>query len=451
MSEGALHSAPAPQGDDPPSAAAITELLRARVEVQRRGTGAVAAMIDARGPAFSSFGVSRLGGPDKVGPASIFQIASLTKVFTSYLLADAVERGEVALLDPLSRHVPGPAPSFEGRAITLLDLATHSSGLPLRPPSRVDRGQDDPYAGYSAADLQADMAAVRLTRAPGSAFDYSNFGYALLGAALSHRTGKSYQELLQKRILDPLELGDTNLQAPSRQSPQWVQGYDAQFEPMEPWDFGALAPAGGLFSSLSDLGKFLSLWSGDRGAMSRIARRMLVPHRPGDDAQTSMALGWRITSRNGKSIAWSNGTGGGVRSFMGLDVAARRGALAFINMATGTGVDDIGFRMLDPASTVDTAATPQREAIAVAAEVLNRYPGQYQFAPGDTIEIVRTDSGIALVQGAQRLQLFAETPTRFFIREDNVTVEFSGRGSDDRAQQFILAQGGETFIYRRNE
>lgn len=427
----------------------IAALLRARVETQRRGTGAAAAVIDARGPAFVSFGHASLARTQAVGEASLFQIASLTKIFTAYLLADAVERGELALLDPLSRHVSGRAPSFEGREFTLLDLATHSSGLPLRPPSRADRGQDNPYAGYAMADLLSDTSVARLTRAPGSAFDYSNFGYALLGMALSYRAGKTYWELLRERILEPLEMEHTTLQVPPRHAALLVQGYDAAFQPMANWDFGALAPAGGLFSSLADLGKFMTLWCVDRGAMSRVARRMLNPLRPGDDSRTSMGLGWRVTPRNGRSIAWSNGTGGGVRSFMALDVAAQRGALAFINMATGTGVDDIGFHMLDPASPVDMTVTPQRIAIDVAGPVLDRYAGRYQFAPGDMIEIVRTQDGIALAQGTQRIALFAETQSRFFIKEDNVTLEFSGVGQNGRAAHFIMTQGGETFAYQR--
>lgn len=427
----------------------IAGLLRGRVETQRRGTGSVAARIDGHGPAFAAFGDASLARDQTVGPASIFQIASLTKIFTAYLLADAVERRKVALSDPLSRHLPGRAPSFEGREITLVDLATHSSGLPLRPPSRADRSQDNPYAGYSSTDLLDDMSAVRLTRAPGTAFEYSNFDYGLLGAALSHRTGKSYWELLRQRILEPLEMGNTTLRPPPAQALGLVQGYDAQFTPMAAWEFGALAPAGGLFSNLTDLSRFLSLWCAGRGTMSRTAHQMLVPRRPGDDPRTAMALGWRVSSRNGKSIAWSNGTGGGVRSFMGIDIGARRGALAFINMATGAGVDDIGFHILDPASPVDTTAAPARTAIEVAAGILDRYPGRYEFAPGDMIEIVRDADGLALVQGAQRIRLLAESPTLFFIREDNITLEFSGAGPNGRAQSFVLSQGGRTFTYRR--
>jgi serine-type D-Ala-D-Ala carboxypeptidase/endopeptidase len=396
-------------------------------------------------------GVVRVGASQRVGVRSAFQIASLTKIFTAFLLADAAARGEVSLDDPLDRHLPGPTLSFEGRSVTLADLATHTSGLPLRPASRAARSQDDPYAGYSEADLSTDLGAVRLTRLPGTQFEYSNFDYGLLGAALSHRLGRSYSELLEARILHPLDMDETRLVPTQSMSRRMVQGYDAQFAPMRGWDFGALAPAGGLYSTLGDLRKFISLWTSNKGDLSRTARSMFSVSRPGDDVDTRMALGWRLSERNGRRLAWSNGNGGGVRSFLSVAVGEPNGVIAFANMATGRGVDDIGFHVLDRSSPVDVAPVRERIAVAVSPTLLDQYVGVYVAASGDpedTATIVRTEEGIGIGQGAQHIALFAETPRLFFIREDNLTLEFAAP-VDGRSQEFVLTQGGQTFVYRR--
>jgi CubicO group peptidase (beta-lactamase class C family) len=428
-------------------------LLAARIDVQHRGTGGALGIVRGRRFSIVRHGVIGREARQRVGARSAFQIASLTKIFTAFLLADAARRGEVFLDDPLDRHFPGPQLSFEGRSVTLLDLATHTSGLPLRPASRAARSQDNPYAGYSEADLSADLAAVQLTRAPGSQFEYSNFDYGLLGAALSHRLGRSYWELLEARILRPLDMDETRLDPTQSMRRRMVQGYDAQFAPMRAWDFGALAPAGGLFSTLGDLRKFTSLWASNKGDMSRTAQSMFSISRPGDDAATRMALGWRLTERNGRRLAWSNGNGGGVRSFVGVAIDEPNGVIAFANMATGVGVDDIGFHVLDRSSPVDVTPVRERVAIAVSPALLDQYVGVYLAAsgdPADTFTIVRTEEGIGIGQGAQHIALFAETLRLFFIREDNITLEFAER-VDGEPQEVVVTQGGQTSVYRRTQ
>lgn len=431
----------------------VARLLAARIDVQRRGTGGALGIVRDGRFSLVRHGLTGLETLQRVGLTSAFQIASLTKIFTAFLLAGAVRRGDLAMDDPLDRHLPGPALSFEGRAVTLVDLATHTSGLPLRPASRAARSQEDPYAGYGEVDLSADLEAVRLTRAPGAQFEYSNFAYALLGAALCHRLGRTYFELLETRILHPLDMDETRLAPSPAMRRRMVQGYDAQFAPMRTWDFGALAPAGGLYSTLGDLRKFLRLWTLDRGEMSTIAQSMFAISRPGDNADTSMALGWRVSESNGRRLAWSNGNGGGVRSFLAVAIGEPNGVVGFANMATGAGIDDIGFHVLDRSSSVDVAPVRERVAIAIPSALLDQYVGIYATGaggPGDTLAIVRIQEGIGIAQGAQHIALFAESARLFFIREDNITLEFA-EGVDGQSPEFTLSQGGQTFTYRRTD
>jgi CubicO group peptidase (beta-lactamase class C family) len=338
------------------STAELVEALRRRVSVEKQGTGAVVGVVRAGGLKVASYGRFSLDDARRPDGGTVFQIASLTKIFTALLLTDSVRRGEVALDDPLSKFLPGPPVAFEGREITLIDLATHTSGLPLRPASRVGRSQDDPYAGYTEADLHADLAQVRLTRAPGSAFEYSNFDFALLGDALAHRTGNTYAKLLQSRILDPLGMTETTLSPSPAMRRREIPGYDLEFRPARPWNFGALAPAGGLFSTIRDLTKFLRLWTGGtQTPLAQAAAALLTVDRPGDAPDIRMAIGWRRIRPGARTIFWSNGNGGGVRSFMGFDAETRTGVIAYVNRISGLGVDDIGVHVLDPTQAIETA------------------------------------------------------------------------------------------------
>lgn len=426
----------------------VATLLAGRIDAQHRGTGGLASLVRTRDAWTVRHGTLSRESRRRVSLDTPLQIASLTKIFTALLLADAVQRGEVGLNDTLASHFPGAVPSFDGREITLLDLATHTSGLPLRPPSRVNRSQDNPYAGYSHEDLRADIAVTILPRAPGTAFEYSNFGFGLLGGALSARLGRSYADILQERVLTPLRLRATTLAPSAAMQSRFIQGYDMEFAPAHVWDFGALAPAGGLFSTARDLRKFVALWSGaDDRPITHAARSMFVPRRPGPDATTQMALGWRVIERGGRTLGWSNGSGGGVRAYLAV-APGDEGVIAFANMQTGIGVDDIGLHVLDPASPVDVTPIPLRVEMSVAPEVLDRYVGRYAYAPGDELTIVRDGDRVALVYGPNRFRLYAETRTLFFMREDNVTFEFQAADGEP-ASTIVQRQAGESFTYRR--
>jgi CubicO group peptidase (beta-lactamase class C family) len=127
------------------------------------------------------------------------------KTFTAALLADMVTKGEVALEDPISRFLSEGVtmPSHGGREITLLDLATHRSGLPKNPDNHTPADQQNPDADYTIETMYEFLSSYELRREPGSQFEYSNLGFQLLGHALAQAAGMSYTELHRERILIP--------------------------------------------------------------------------------------------------------------------------------------------------------------------------------------------------------------------------------------------------------
>src|SRR5208283_4407870 len=114
---------------------------------------------------------------------TVFEIGSITKVFTALLLADMAQRGEVALTDPVSKYLPKGVkmPGRNGHAIMLQDLATHTSGLPRLPSNMKPKDFMNPYADYTPELLYQFLSSYELPRDPGSKWEYSNLGAGLLG------------------------------------------------------------------------------------------------------------------------------------------------------------------------------------------------------------------------------------------------------------------------------
>src|SRR5262249_15243674 len=154
---------------------------------------------------------------------TVFEIASVTKVFTGLLLADMVQSGEVNLGDPVIKYLPlrTKIPERNGRVITLLDLVTHMSGLPFMP--------DGPPPS-SNADLYRFLASYHLPRDIGQEWEYSNIDYWLLSQALGFRAGMDYEGLLQKRVLAPLQLTNTTFTPSGLIKTNLAVGHDASLQ-----------------------------------------------------------------------------------------------------------------------------------------------------------------------------------------------------------------------------
>lgn len=440
---------PGPLGD-----AEIAQLLRFRAERQQRATGMVIGVLRPSGPSLVTYGPMGGKGARKIGGDTIFEIASLSKIFTDLLLADAVVRGEAALDDPLSAYAPPgvKVPQFEGRAITLTDLATHTSALPLRP-NNLHALPDTPnkYAGYTLEQLYAGLPDYKLTRPPGSKFEYSNLGVSLLGQGLALKLHEPFPDLLRRRIIAPLGLADTRFGDDPAAARRRTQGHDVNLRPVGPTDDGALDPAGGLRSTANDLLKFLDLFvnGAGPGQLPAAAKLMLTIDRPGDDKDTRMALGWRRTDAHGETFYWSNGSGDGSRTFMGFNPARRVAVVALADTASGGGLDDIGRRILDPRQELGLDILPVHHAIALPAAALNRVLGAYQYAPDDRIEISRGVTGLILTSGPNQLVIYPQSPTRFFARVGSeVLLDFPTSGSAP-AKALILHQDGKSFTYKR--
>src|SRR5688572_7395242 len=201
-------NAPTRQAWTIPADSAIRALLAERLP--NDGVGAVVGILEPAGRRVVVHGES--GAPDgrPLDGETVFQIGSVTKVFTGLLLADMVVRGEVGLDDPAAKYLPpGARMPQRGRPITLIDLSKHWSALPSMPTNFALTARPNPYEAYSAEQLYAFLNSYELPREPGTQA-YSNLGVALLGRLLARQAGMDYEALLRQRVLGPLGLNNTS-------------------------------------------------------------------------------------------------------------------------------------------------------------------------------------------------------------------------------------------------
>ena len=179
----------------------------------------------------------------------------MTKVYTSLLLADAVQRREVLLDTPIAELLPPgvTVPIRDKVAITLKHLALHSSGLPPWPPSVAARSNaQEALARYGEDALYNDLIRIDLQTTPGTQITYSNFGAGLLGFALGRKLGGGFAKLLGDRVLKPLELTDTVLTVPPAAAARRAAATTDDLAAAPPWTFDALAGAAALWTTARD-------------------------------------------------------------------------------------------------------------------------------------------------------------------------------------------------------
>ena len=282
---------------------------------------------------------------------SVYEIGSVTKAFTGVLLADRVKAGVVKLDDPVQQHLPDgwTVPRRDDRDITLLNLATHTSGLPKQADGFLAMtlaNMRNPYAKYDTAALRKGLATTKLQSAIGARYDYSNLGVGLLGHALAHASkAPIYGSILRDRVLKPLEMNDTSVTLTESQTKRLIRGHAADGKPQDNWDFACIEACGALRTTTGDMLKFVKANAEPDGALKDALEMSHACWRVVQPAQEEVGLCWvRFPAKNAPPSIWHNGQTGGYHSFVGF-VPGRGGVAVLCNVATMK-VDDVGFAVL---------------------------------------------------------------------------------------------------------
>jgi CubicO group peptidase (beta-lactamase class C family) len=355
------------------------------------------------------------GSTDVLRDPIHYQIGSVTKLFTGSLLALLVREGVVGLDTRIGELIDIDLAEAVA-AITLLELATHTAGLPRLPPAMHAPNVNDPYATFDRDALFGFLAQQQngaIVDGRGS-FAYSNFGASVLGELLSIATGRTFAELLDDEIFVPLGMRDSYVAGidPAIELPG---GSDADGEPVPPWRFDAFAPCGGVVSTARDLLTFARALCEGMSPLCDVLREATVPHSmlrhgPG------VGLCWMCED----DLRWHNGQTFGHHAMVAIDLATPRAAIALWNAAVS--LDDLCFHLV----------RPSREVLALPVELqldreeLARYAGSYDKEGfGGSFTIVADARGLVVEDGTLRFRLYPQSAERFFAKQiPGVTFTF---------------------------
>ena len=412
--------------------------------------GVVVGYVDGNDTVIRGFGVASKETGKPPDADTLFEIGSITKTFTAALLAEEVLGGKVKLTDPVQKYLPeGVALAQVGeRPIELVDVATQRSGLPRMPTNFTPANQADPFADFDEKKLWEAVSAVKPARAPGAAYEYSNFGFGLLGAILGRETGMSYRDLVKARIFAPLGMTSTDTVLTEALKRRSAQGYGPGGMPVDHWTIVGMAGAGAINSTAADMLAYVRAnMAASAGApASPLSRAFAMAHELRADmtpeAKMQIGLAWMTTPAGG--ARWHNGGTGGFMSFAGFTDDGKRGVVILSNEGFHP-VDPIGFHLLNVSAPLPEVYSE----ISLAPEKLDELVGRYEVTPQVAFTVTHPSNGLFVqLTGQNAAPAYAYAPDKFFAKVVDAQFSFE-RGADGKVVALTLHQSGQNIRAER--
>ena len=402
----------------------IMKMLKERVDYYKKDIGIVVGIINHGETKVFGYGKLDKNKSDVPDGNTIWEIGSITKTFTCTILADMVLKGELSLDDPAQKFMPDGiiVPSYNGKQITLRHLATHTSALPRDPENFTDpQNTAEQFFGF--------LNTAKLSREPGTLYEYSNLAMTLLGYILCEKTGMEYETLLKKRILEPLGMNDTYVEVPASAMNRYATPYNSSLVEAAQWNIKIknLGGAGIIKSTINDMLKYAAA---NMGLIhTSIDEAIQLTHkyfvRDFDGLLNSIGLGWHILRMSGTEYYFHSGGTYGFHTTCFLDPLNKIGVLVFTNSRAFSNTDH------DLTTFVLTDLICNEKAIKIDTAILNDYTGTYRLRPnsftGSDYYLTFTKEGNCLfaeMTGNPKLKVFPESKDKFFWSGYNATTTF---------------------------
>jgi D-alanyl-D-alanine-carboxypeptidase/D-alanyl-D-alanine-endopeptidase len=374
-----------------------------------------------------------------------FEIGSVTKVFTALLLAEMAEKNEVGLNDPVAKHLPSAfkVPERNGKTISLLDLATHTSGLPFMPnDAAISNGPS--AAKYSTGDLRRFVATSELRTDIDGKWEYSNIGYWLLSEALTGRGGLDYQTLLRRHVIAPLGLTNTAFALAPEMKKNFAPGHNAVLQAAPPIStlpiYSIMPAAGGLYSTANDLLKLLAVaMDYEHSPLDGAMRLTWNTRRPMSRDGFEQGLGWTIIREQNSLLIVHDGGTLGYASSIAWDPVKRAGVVVLSNQVANVG--DIARHLLRPSIPLEKPTATKRTEVTLDPARLDIYVGNYEATGEGIFEVAREADSLTLRSPAEwglpKFRLHPENRQDFFVAELPMRVTFQLE-SDGSAKKMLV-------------
>lgn len=436
------------------SDAELQAVVGQRLHGDRTGACFATAVIDgdrvSRAYVCADGGADMGGSARRIGPATAFEIGSVSKPMMAALLAGLIREGKASLDDPLSAYLPEgtQVPTFEGKPILLRHIVTHTSGLPAIHAGMQHADPANPYARLTGRDLLDALSKTTLARAPGAQFEYSNFAAMLLSYAVARRAGEDFETLIDERLFAPLGMTRSYI----GRKPDGVTaatGHTPDGKPTSPWDFPTdFAGVGGVRATLDDMVRYVQAQAGNAPkpldadfALTHVA----IPN----DAKTPMAMHWMIAQLNGRSFLAHEGGTGGFSSFVAFDPKQKFGVVILSDTALHAvgGLGSLGLHLLDARVPLGKPLKPEADAgpaPVLSADDLKAYAGEYPLMPGFALT-VRAEGATLTAQatGQGAFPLAPKAKDVFALADAGIVIRFE-RDAAGKVVALALEQGGQT-------
>lgn len=345
---------------------------------RKRTPGIIVGLIDSTGKRqiISAGALSKID-PRRPDGNTMYEIGSVTKVFTSLLLADMSLKQQVSINDPITRYLPSAVKISvkDGKVPTLLNLSSHTVGYPRMPDNVDPKDPDNPFADYTLQQLYDYVSRFPYTSDMGTFFRYSNSGYALLGNILASVAHKDYETLVKQGVCEVLDMKNTTIRLTPAQKANMAMGHSEYGLQVSNWDMPAFVATGALRSNVNDLLNFAAANLGI--VKTKLWPAMELCHIPRiikSKVEGDVTMGWTLVNENGHEFLWKDGTTAGYRALVLLDRKKKNGLVILSNCLNP--INDIAYHILDP------IAYPVK-------------PYQYKWALLDTIKATINRKGVA--------------------------------------------------------
>ncbi|MFH6959350.1 serine hydrolase [Flavobacterium aquidurense] len=405
-----------------------------REVTNKRSKSIIVGIVDANGRQIVAEGYKSDQNHTLPDGNTIYEIGSITKVFTSLVLADMSIKHQLNLIDPISKFLPKTVktPVRNGKEISLLSLSTHRSGMPRFPYNVDPKNLEQPYADYTVDKLYEYVSHFEPPFDIDTKWRYSNVAYGLLGNILTLKAKKDFETLITEEICKPLNLNNTVISLTAKQKSNLATAHAETGTAVGLTDLGAIGPGGSIRSTANDLLTFaeanLGLIKTNLSPAIELTH-VLQAKKDGNDTYTTM--GWTLVSDDGKNLLFKDGGMPGYCTFLGIDKKNRIGVVVLSN--SNNSVSDIGRHILDNQHHVE--------------------PYKYPWALLDTIRTTYTTKGTDAAIASYH-QLKASNNPSFAFNENQLNylgVELRKAGKIKEALKFFTLNAQEypntTLVY----
>lgn len=383
----------------------------------------------------------------RISADAAFEIGSISKTMTAALLADLIEQGKASLDDPLDDYLPAgsKAPAFEGQRILLKHIVTHTSGLPVVPDFSTAKSMDNPYAQIDEASVLKTLASAKLSRAPGSQYEYSNYAMMLLSSVIAARAGSDFETLMRARLFAPTGMDGAFI----NQKPQGirlVQGHTPNGKPASAWTFQTdVSGVGGVKATLDDMVRYLQAQLGQNA--SAISPALRLTQQPVPTASpVPMAMNWILAPLDDRRVFVHEGGTGGFSAFVAFDLKTQRAVVVLSDTALTSigGLGTLGNHLLDarlPLGKARKSATPDPALLAQIA-------GDYAMLPGMDMQLT-VDNGRLFAQatGQGKYEMGYDSAGDFFPLDFDAVLRPAKRS--DGGYLLVFLQNGAAYPLRK--